>query len=161
MDVYAWLLIIVLCVGMVGTFVPMVPGIWLIFGSLLVYGIFDYWQAYSVWFVVIVGALAFASSFLDYIGSMIGAKKFGASNMTAVGVLAGSLIGGILLSLPGTVIGGILGAIIAEFYRQRSLPHALRAAAGTMIGTAVASSIQLFVAVCIVAYTIFRLWGAY
>lgn len=160
MDVYVWILIILLCVGVVGTFVPMVPGMWLIFGSLLVYGIFDKWQAYSIWFVVIVGVLSFATSFLDYLGTMIGAKKFGASNMTAVGALAGSVVGGILMNIPGALLGGILGAVFAEFYRQRSLPHALRAAAGTVIGTAVASSIQLVVAVLVTVYAIVRLWGA-
>lgn len=161
MDVYAWLLIVVMVVGVLGTFVPMVPGIWLIFTGLLVYGIFDQWAAYSVWFIVLVGVLAFATSFLDYIGTMIGAKKFGASNMAAVGALGGGVLGGILLNIPGTILGGILGSIGAEFYRQRSVPHALKAAAGSLIGTAVASSIQMTIALVITVYAIFRVWGTF
>lgn len=161
MDVYAWLLIVVMVVGVLGTFVPMLPGIWLIFASLLAYGIFDQWEAYSVWFMVIVGVIAFASSFLDYIGTMVGAKKFGASNMAAVGALGGGVLGGILLNIPGSILGAIFGAIGAEFYRQRSMPHALKAAAGSMIGTAVASSIQLALALIITVYAIFRVWGAF
>lgn len=160
MDVYAWILILVLCIGVLGTFVPMVPGMWLVFGALLVYGIFDHWQAYSVWFMVVVAVLTVASSFMDYIGTMVGAKRFGASNMAAVGAVAGSVVGGILFNIPGTLIGGIVGAIGAEFYRQRSMPHAMRAAAGSLMGTAVASSIQLVMALCVTGYAIFRLWGA-
>lgn len=161
MDVYAWLLIVVLVIGVLGTFVPMVPGIGLIFAGLLVYGIFDQWEAYSMWFIVVVGIIALASSFLDYIGTMVGAKKFGASNMAAVGALGGGVLGGVLLNIPGTILGGILGAVGAEFYRQRSMPHAMKAAAGSMIGTAVASSIQMVLALIIVLYAIFRVWGTF
>lgn len=159
MDVYAWLLIIVLVVGTLGTFVPMVPGMWLIFAGILVYGIFDSWTAYSPVFVVVVGVLAVLTSVLDYGGAMIGAKKFGASNMAPIGALVGSVVGGLLLNIPGTLLGGIVGAILAEYKRQRSLPHSLRAAAGSLIGTAIGSSVQLVVAMVITVYAIFRLQG--
>ena len=159
MDVYAWLLIIVLVIGTVGTFVPMVPGMWLIFAGVLVYGIFDAWSAYSPVFIVVVGLLAVLTSVLDYGGAMIGAKKFGASNMATIGALVGSIVGGLLLNIPGTILGGIAGAVLAEYKRQRSLPHSLRAAAGSLIGTALGSFVQLVVAMVITIYAIFRLKG--
>ena len=79
MDVYTWLLIVAMAAGVIGTFVPMLPGFWLVFLSMLAYGIFDHWNAYPIWFVVIVGVLAVGSSVLDYYGTMLGAKRFGAS----------------------------------------------------------------------------------
>ncbi len=159
MDVYAWILILVLLVGVAGTFVPMVPGMWLILGALFVYGIFDHWTAYSGWFVVIVLLLTIVSSFLDYGGAMIGAKKFGASNMATFGAIIGSVSGGLLLRLPGTIIGGIVGAVLAEYKRQRSLPHSLRAAAGSLIGSAIGSSVQLIMALVVTVYAILKLRG--
>lgn len=159
MDVYSWLLIIVLMIGTLGTFVPMVPGMWLIFVALVAYGIFDHWTAYSIWYIVVVFILTVFSSFLDFGGAMIGAKKFGASNMATFGTIVGSVAGGLLMQLPGTIIGGIIGAVLAEYKRQRSLPHSLRAAAGSLIGSAIGSTVQLVIALTITIYTIFRLRG--
>ncbi len=159
MDVYAWILILVLFLGVIGTFVPMVPGMWLIFASLLIYGFFDHWTAYSFWFVLVVLILTIVSSFLDYGGAMIGAKKFGASNMATFGAIIGSVVGGLLFQLPGTILGGIFGSVLAEFKRQRSLPHSLRAAAGSIIGVAIGSSVQLVMALCVTIYAILRLRG--
>lgn len=160
MDVYAWLLVVAMVAGLIGTFVPMVPGFWLIFGSMLVYGIFDHWVAYPIWFVVIVGVLAIASSFLDYYGTMMGAKKFGASNSASIGTTVGTAVGGFLGQVKGSIIGGILGAVAAEYKNHRSLKSAMRASAGFLIGTAVVSFIQFVVALIVCIITFVLLWGA-
>lgn len=160
MDVYAWLLIVAMVAGLIGTFAPMVPGFWLIFGSMLVYGIFDHWVAYPIWFVVIVGVLAIGSSFLDYYGTMMGAKKFGASNSASIGTTVGTAVGGFFGQVKGSIIGGILGAIAAEYKNHRSLKSAMRASAGSLIGTAVVSFIQFVVALIICIITFVLLWGA-
>ena len=160
MDVYAWLLIVAMVAGLIGTFVPMVPGFWLIFGSMLVYGIFDHWVAYPIWFVVIVGVLAFGSSFLDYYGTMMGAKKFGASNSASIGTTVGTAVGGFFGQVKGSIIGGILGAIAADYKNHRSLKSAMRASAGSLIGTAGVSFIQFVVALIICIITFVLLWGA-
>lgn len=159
MDIYAWLLMLVLLVGVLGTFVPMLPGMWLVFAGLLVYGIFDKWTDYSVWYVVFVGILAVASSALDYAGSLLGAKKFGASNKSGFGAMAGSVIGGILGNLPGTIIGSALGAVGAEYSQKHSWEDAVRAASGTLIGSAFVSFIEFVVAVIIFIISFICVWG--
>ena len=98
MDVYTWLLIVAMAAGVIGTFVPMLPGFWLVFLSMLAYGIFDHWNAYPIWFVVIVGVLAVGSSVLDYYGTMLGAKRFGASNDASIGSTLGAAAGASLWS---------------------------------------------------------------
>ena len=157
MDIYA--LLLVLFVGVLGTFVPMLPGMWLVFAGLLVYGIFDKWTDYPVWYVVIVGILAVASSAMDYAGSIIGAKKFGASNKSGIGAMAGSLIGGLIGKLPGTIIGSALGAVGAEYSQKHSWNDAVRAASGTLIGTAFMSFIQFVIAVVLFIITFVCVWG--
>ncbi|MEE0434052.1 MAG: DUF456 domain-containing protein [Peptococcaceae bacterium] len=160
MDVYAWLLIVAMAAGVLGTFVPMVPGMWLVFVSLLVYGVFDHWIAYPIWFVVIVGALAIGSSFLDYYGTMIGAKKFGASNDASIGSTLGSAAGGFIGKGRGSFIGSIVGTVGAEYRTHRSMQGALRASAGSLLGTAVVSLIQFVVALIVFVITVILLWGA-
>lgn len=160
MDIYAWLLIVVMAAGVIGTFVPMVPGMWLVFISMLVYGIFDHWVAYPIWFVVIVGALTIGSSFLDYYGTMIGAKKFGASNNASIGSTIGAAAGGFFGKARGSMIGAVLGSVGAEYVSHRSMHNALRASAGSLVGMAVVSFIQFVVALVIFIIIFVLLWGA-
>lgn len=160
MDVYTWLLIVAMAAGVIGTFVPMLPGFWLVFLSMLVYGIFDHWNAYPIWFVVIVGVLAVGSSVLDYYGTMLGAKRFGASNDASIGSTLGAAAGGFIGKGRGSVIGATLGTVGAEYRTHRSLQGAMRASAGSLVGTAVASFIQFVVALIIFVITFVLLWGA-
>ena len=160
MDVYTWLLIVAMAAGMIGTFVPMVPGFWLIFVSMLAYGVFDHWVAYLVWYVIIVGALAVGSSVLDYFGTTIGAKRFGTSNDASLGSTLGAAAGGFFGKGRGSMVGAVVGSIGAEYRTHRSMQGALRATAGSLIGTAVVSCIQFVVALVIFIITFILLWGA-
>ena len=155
MDVYTWLLIVAMAAGVIGTFVPMLPGFWLVFLSMLAYGIFDHWNAYPIWFVVIVGVLAVGSSVL-----MLGAKRFGASNDASIGSTLGAAAGGFIGKGRGSVIGATLGTVGAEYRTHRSLQGAMRASAGSLVGTAVVSFIQFVVALIIFVITFVLLWGA-
>lgn len=160
MDVYAWLLIVAMAAGLLGTFMPRVPGFWLIFASILVYGIFDQWMAYPIWFAVIVGILAIASSFLDYFGVMIGAKRFDVSPSASVGNHVGSVVGGFVGKKRASMVGSMVGTVAAEYKSKRSFANAMRATAGSLIGTGVVSFIQFVVGLVIFVITIVLLWGA-
>lgn len=161
MDVYTWLLIVVMAAGVLGTFVPMLPGFWLVFLSMLAYGVFDHWNAYPIWFVVIVGVLAIGSSVLEYYGTMFGAKHFGSSNGASVGSTVGSALGSFVgKGKRASVIGSTLGTVAVEYKAHRSMQGALRASAGSFVGTAVVSLIQFVVALVIFVITIVLLWGA-
>ncbi len=142
MDVYTWLLIVAMAAGVIGTFVPMLPGFWLVFLSMLAYGIFDHWNAYPIW------------------GTMLGAKRFGASNDASIGSTLGAAAGGFIGKGRGSVIGATLGTVGAEYRTHRSLQGAMRASAGSLVGTAVVSFIQFVVALIIFVITFVLLWGA-
>ena len=96
MDNYSWLLIIFLVVGLFGTFIPLLPGLWLMSLSILAYGIFDGWHDYSMWFFVISLILAIVGNLVDFGGSVLGAKKFGASSIGSIGSIAGGIVGSVL-----------------------------------------------------------------
>ena len=116
--------------------------------------------ALSVLFVVIVGVLAVGSSVLDYYGTMLGAKRFGASNDASIGSTLGAAAGGFIGKGRGSVIGATLGTVGAEYRTHRSLQGAMRASAGSLVGTAVVSFIQFVVALIIFVITFVLLWGA-
>lgn len=160
MDVYAWLLIIFMLIGLVGTLLPLVPGVGLIFVGIVIYGLFDQWVSYSVGLAVVAGILTVVAFFIDQAAGSIGAKKFGASTLAALGALLGSIVGGIVFNVPGLLAGGLLGSVGIELYRQRNLPASMRAATGVLVGTAIGAASQFVVALVLVIYTISKLWGA-
>ena len=95
-----------------------------------------------------------------YYGTMLGAKRFGASNDASIGSTLGAAAGGFIGKGRGSVIGATLGTVGAEYRTHRSLQGAMRASAGSLVGTAVVSFIQFVVALIIFVITFVLLWGA-
>lgn len=73
------LLLIALVVGFFGTIIPMVPGLGLMFGAILLYGFMTDGVCISPMLAVLAGVFTALGMGIDYAGSAIGAKKFGAS----------------------------------------------------------------------------------
>ena len=87
------LLLIALVVGFFGTIIPMVPGLGLMFGAILLYGFYDGWCMYSPMLAVLAGVFTALGMGIDYAGSAIGAKKFGASKHGVIASVIGGVIG--------------------------------------------------------------------
>lgn len=159
MDVYAWLLVAAMGLGVISNLYPFFSGVWIIFGSILVYGWFDTWNAYPVWFAVIIGILAIVSSFLGRYGDKISAK-FGTTGAASLGSNLGSVIGNFLGKSYSGVIGGIFGAAALEYRNCQSVDNALRATAGSLMGDAVVAFIKLIISLIIFIITFVLLWRA-
>ena len=159
MDVYAWLLVAAMGLGVISNLYPFFSGLWIIFVSILVYGWFDTWVAYPVWYVVIVGVLAIGSSFLGRYGDKISAK-FGTTGSSSLGNNIGTAIGNFLGRSYSGIIGGIFGAATLEYRNCQSVDNALRATAGSLIGDAVVSFIKLIISLIIFIVTFVLLWRA-
>lgn len=158
MDNYSWFLVIVLIIGLLGTFMPLLPGLWLMSFSLLVYGLFDGWQDYSIWFFIVSVLLSLLGSLIDFGGAVIGAKKFGASDITPIGTVAGSIVGGIFGKVSGTFLGGLLGTLFTELYHKKEVSKALKASAGSVVGMAVSSFAQFLIGFILLVATVMKLW---
>lgn len=79
------------------------------------------------WWVAAVGTA------MDYIAGMLGAKFTGASKTALWGALIGG-IAGAFFSLPGLLLGPLLGAGIGEFWARKDLWSAGKVGVGTFIG---------------------------
>jgi len=136
-------------VGLVGTFLPALPGIslsWL--GILMIYLTKVVEMNYSM--LIITFIIAVGIIILDYVIPAAGTKKFGGSKAAAIGTTLG-LIVGILAPIPfGFLIGPFLGAFIGEilFNRQSNTKKAFRAATGSFLGF-LASTFVSFVTACV------------
>ena len=122
------LTLVLMVVGLLGSVLPGLPGVTLIFLSALVYAILTDFR--TVGAAVLVALFIFAALALvaDFVATSYGARRFGASNWGtvggAIGGIAGALVGLLFLGI-GSLFGLILGTIAGVFHRR--IPQARRA----------------------------------
>lgn len=148
MDVFLTVLgFVFVCLGIVGSFLPILPGpitSWV--GLLLIQltsPIAENWMYLGV--TLFVAVFIFI---LDYFIPAIGAKKFGGSKYGAYGTTIG-LIVGLLSPIPfGIVIGAFSGALVGELlYDSEDVNRALKASFGAFIGFLTSTFIKFSTAV--------------
>ena len=115
--------------GLIGSFVPVVPGSLLIWVGILVHKLWMGPESVSWSFVGWAACAVLLAQGLDVLCTWWGARRFGASWRGALGAVLGGLVGVLTLGLIGLVLGPVLGAITAELLSDRSLRDAGRARA--------------------------------
>lgn len=128
-----WVALTVMLVGIIGTVLPVLPGLILIFCSALVYGIFDAFQHITPGVLVVIGLLTILGLALDYFAGVIGAKRYGASRYGIWGAIIGAIAG--LFFFPfGLGLFPPLGVIIGEVLGGKKVEQAISSAWGTCLG---------------------------
>lgn len=135
-----------ICLGLIGSIVPILPGpplSWI--GLLLLYlteAIPTDWLFLTV--TLIIALVVFA---LDYIIPAIGTKKFGGSKAGMIGTSIG-LIVGIIAPIPfGIIIGPFFGALIGELTNKADTATAIKAAFGSFLGFITGTFLKFIVAI--------------
>jgi uncharacterized protein YqgC (DUF456 family) len=109
-----------IAVGLVGTIVPSLPGIPLIFGGIWLIAAVDRYHHLGLWWllgIAVVGAIGLT---LDLLAGALGAKRVGASKQAVWGALVGTAIG-LLFGLPGLLLGPFVGAALGELAAGNSI----------------------------------------
>jgi uncharacterized protein YqgC (DUF456 family) len=134
MKALLWILSIA-CVaaGIAGTLLPALPGAPLVFGGLLLAAWIDGFQKVGLPTIMVLAVLTGLSIAVDFISSMLGAQRVGASRTAVIGAAAGTVIG-LFFGLPGIVFGPFIGAVLGEYRARRDLAGAGRAGFGTWLG---------------------------
>lgn len=147
MDPLAYHVIAVLLViaGLAGTVLPVLPGVGLVFGGLLLAAWADDFQRVGAVTLVVLGLLTALAVAADFIASALGAKRLGASPRAVAGATVGAIVG-IFFGLPGLVLGPFVGAVAGELSANRQLLHAGRAGLGTWLGLLLGSVAKLTLA---------------
>lgn len=157
MDGVQIVFIITLIIGFFGTIIPMVPGMGLIFGAILLYGFYDSWTLYSPVFAVVAGICTVIAFAIDYLAQALGAKKFGASNRGVIGSLVGGIIGLMLFNFVGLLLGAIIGLVAVEYYEKGDLAQSGKAAFGVLVGSLIGIILQAVIAVSLIAYVFMKM----
>ena len=119
------LTLVLMFVGLLGSVLPGLPGVTLIFLSALVYAIITDFRTVGVAILVILFVFAAIAFVADFVATSYGARRFGASNWGtvggAIGGIAGALIGLLFLgigSLFGLILGTIAGVFLGEYLKR-------------------------------------------
>ena len=133
--------------GIVGSFIPVIPGPPLSWVGLLVLHLTQA-VTLSTTFLVVTFIIAIGIAILDYFIPAMGTKRFGGSRAGAIGTTVGLIIGLIFLGPIGLIIGPFGGALVGELvFNQTESSAAFKAATGSFIGFLASTFIKLVVAI--------------
>jgi hypothetical protein len=145
--------------GIVGTFLPFIPGCPLILGGALLYAWHTGFSQVSWGTLIFLLLLTLLSEVWEKGASFLGAKKYGASRWGILGVLLG-VIGGLIVGGPlGLIFGPFLGAIILEILHGRAVEGAFQTGFGTIIGMLGGILGKLLIALIMVGLFLSQLTG--
>lgn len=141
---------LVMLIGALGTIIPLLPGIPLIYLGYIIFGLGSHWAHYGATTMIVWGIVTTASVLLDYYAGALGAKKYGASAAGIWGSIIGGILGIIFLGLPGIIFGPFLGAVAGELLSGKSKQQAFKSGWGTLIGFLAGSLFKIIIALVMI-----------
>ncbi len=140
--------------GVIGTVLPMFPGLSLIIVGAVVFALAHGLHGWTtVLFIAIVG-LALIGEISNFVLPSRRANKAGASGWSIVLGVIGAIVGLFAIPFVGLPIGGALGIFLGEVIRGRSTDAAWDATKETLIGMGISFVVQFVIALWCLA-----LWG--
>ncbi|MCC7290240.1 DUF456 domain-containing protein [bacterium] len=139
--------------ALIGVLITLVglPGIWVIFTSVMMWGVSTGFEQLTVQWILLFLAITLASTFIDNLTIILGAKKSGASNWGIVGAIVGMMIGTLVGNIPGMIIGAFVGAVMVEvFIAKKEGSEAIKAGIGTMVGFFLGILLKFVVAILMI-----------
>jgi len=142
--------IILIITGLIGAFLPILPGLPFSYMGLLVLQLTEN-PPFSLRFLIVWAVIVVMIQFLEQIASVAGAKRMGASPYGIWGSVIGAIAGFFLFPPLGIVFGPIIGAYVGELINKKTAREALRSAMGAVLGFFVSTFIKV-VAALIMTY---------
>lgn len=125
--------VIVMMMGVLGSLIPVLPGIPVVFVAALMHRMIFGEAGASTPVLAVMGGLMIFSMVLDALGTMVGARKLGATWRGFTGAMVGAFIG--LFFIPfGLLLGPFIGAILGELAGGRDRDAAIKAGSGAVLG---------------------------
>jgi uncharacterized protein YqgC (DUF456 family) len=144
----------VMVIGVIGTVLPAVPDLVMMWGAGLVYGLVGGWGTGGPWLFGLMTVAAVGGLLAEVWVSTAGARLTGASVGSILAGLALGFIGLVFFSVFGAIVGLLMGAFLGEFLRWRDARQAVRSAAGIALGCGASVGVKLALGI-IMAVT----WG--
>lgn len=136
--------LVLLLGGIIGSFLPVLPGPITAWFGLLVLHLTTVIPM-NYWLLGVTLAIAILIFVLDYFIPSIGTKRFGGSRYGVIGTTVGLLLGIFFFPPLGIVVGPFLGALIGELIYGATTEKAIKAAFGSLLGLLTSSLLKFSV----------------
>ena len=141
---------IIVVIGLAGTVLPVIPGTILVFAGLVIAAWADNFTRVGWVGLTIIGVLAVIAFAADFVASLLGAKRVGASPLALFGAALGGVVG-IFLGIVGMILGPFIGAVIGEWMARGRLKQAGKVGLGTWLGLVAAAIAKVVLAFAMIA----------
>ncbi len=127
------LVLILMGIGCAGSVLPGIPSTPLVLAAALGHKLYFRessvgWLALTVLTLIMVIALV-----MDYLASIYGAKKFGATKKGMIGAIVGGIVG-LFFPFPGILVGPFIGSALFELIGGREFKPSMQAGLGATLG---------------------------
>jgi uncharacterized protein len=151
MSVVVALVALAMAIGMVGTVVPLVPGLALVWAAALAYGLVEGFGTTGTVAFSLVTVFAIAGALAGWV---VPARVAGAAGAARSSILLGvgaAIVGFFVLPVVGLPVGGVAGVYAGELQRTRDGVAAWRATRATIAGFGLAALVQFGLALAMTA----------
>lgn len=146
-----WLAVISLFgLGLIGVFIPALPGAGLVFFGVLLYAVATSFANINATTVMVFGVVAAAAWLIEYLGAVFGVKMGGGGRLATLGLIIGALLGFVSGGPLGLLLGMLLGSFLGATYEGSSTSQASRAAIFSVLGLLGAKLLQLLLVIGII-----------
>lgn len=145
--------ILAFVVGLFGVFLPILPGLIIIWIAALFYAaVVVGFDVFSPWVFILITLIALVAGTANFWLAALGAKTTGASWRTLIVGFVGAIAGTFFIPIPllGTILGYAGGLILAEYVRLGQWRPAMTAAVGGVVGWGVSTVVELIGAVVMI-----------
>jgi uncharacterized protein YqgC (DUF456 family) len=151
--------IVLLILGIIGTFLPVLPGLLLSICGLLIYK-FGGNSDLSMWWIWIFSILTILSTVLNYIIPAKTNKKYGGTRYGSIGSFVGTILGIIFIPIPfGFLIGMFAGVFFGELLHDfNDKKKAFNSMKGAFIGFLYGTFFNFLVALAMFLVVLFDIF---
>ena len=134
---------VIMVVGLCGVVIPILPGLALIWGTALVYGLIVGFGAGGIAVMVVLTVLLAISMIKSVVVPRRAAQHAGASGWSQFGGLAGAIIGFFVIPVIGVIVGALAGVLLVEVSLKGNWGEAWTATLATAKGFGISALIDL------------------
>ena len=144
--------LIFLFLGLLGVFLPIIPGPFFSFLAILLLQFFTSYS-FNTDYLIILGLLAIIITFLDYWLQVYSVRYFGGGKSSTIGVILGIILGIFFIPPIGVIVGPFIGAFLGALLESDfDFLNSFKVAGGALIGFLCGTILKF-------CYSLFTIWS--